>query len=94
MYILFFFIHYQEKFWSLDETEQHLAPIFMVQVWDNDKFSFDDFLGKFYSSLQIKGIHFSPLITLCLGSIGMDHAISRRVARLRPGSLGLNIIWA
>ncbi|KAL4231637.1 hypothetical protein ACF0H5_009217 [Mactra antiquata] len=35
----------KEKFWSLDETEQRLPAIFMVQIWDNDKFSFDDFLG-------------------------------------------------
>ncbi|XP_060557298.1 dysferlin-like isoform X3 [Ruditapes philippinarum] len=35
----------KEKFWSLDETEQRLPAIFMIQVWDNDKFSFDDFLG-------------------------------------------------
>ncbi|XP_052773227.1 myoferlin-like isoform X7 [Mya arenaria] len=35
----------KEKFWSLDETEQRIPPIFTVQVWDNDKFSFDDFLG-------------------------------------------------
>ncbi|KAK3095803.1 hypothetical protein FSP39_019399 [Pinctada imbricata] len=35
----------KEHFWSLDETEQHLQPIMMVQVWDNDKFSMDDFLG-------------------------------------------------
>jgi hypothetical protein len=39
---------YQEKFWSLDETEQRLPAIFMIQVWDNDKFSFDDFLGKHF----------------------------------------------
>ncbi|KAK3589425.1 hypothetical protein CHS0354_020754 [Potamilus streckersoni] len=35
----------KEKFWSLDETEQHLPPILTIQVWDNDKFSMDDFLG-------------------------------------------------
>ena len=35
----------QEHFWSLDETELHLAPTLMIQIWDNDKFSADDFLG-------------------------------------------------
>ena len=56
---LLFFL--QEKFWSLDETEQHLAPIFMVQIWDNDKFSFDDFLGKILSDIEIQvelNVHF------------------------------------
>ncbi len=36
----------KEHFWSLDETEQHLPPILIMQIWDNDKFSADDFLGK------------------------------------------------
>jgi len=35
----------KEKFFSLDATERRVPPVFMVQVWDNDKFSFDDFLG-------------------------------------------------
>ena len=35
----------QEHFWSLDETELQLAPTLMIQIWDNDKFSADDFLG-------------------------------------------------
>ena len=37
---------HQEHFWSLDETEQRLAPKFTCQVWDNDAFSADDFLGE------------------------------------------------
>ncbi len=39
-------IKQKEHFWSLDETEQHLPPILVMQIWDNDKFSADDFLGK------------------------------------------------
>lgn len=35
----------QSHFWSLDETEEHLPPTLVVQVWDNDAFSPDDFLG-------------------------------------------------
>jgi len=35
----------KEHFWSLDETELHLNPLLMIQIWDNDKFSADDFLG-------------------------------------------------
>ena len=37
----------KEHFWSLDETEQHLPAILVIQIWDNDKFSADDFLGRF-----------------------------------------------
>ncbi|XP_067657682.1 myoferlin-like isoform X1 [Haliotis asinina] len=35
----------KEHFWSLDETELHLSPMLSCQIWDNDKFSADDFLG-------------------------------------------------
>lgn len=36
----------QEHFWSFDKAETKLAPRLTLQVWDNDKFSFDDYLGK------------------------------------------------
>ena len=29
----------KEHFWSLDQTEIKLPPVFTIQVWDNDKFS-------------------------------------------------------
>ena len=35
----------QEHFWSLDKTETKLPPKITIQIWDNDKFSFDDYLG-------------------------------------------------
>ncbi|XP_057205584.1 dysferlin isoform X4 [Triplophysa rosa] len=35
----------KEHFWSLDKVETKLPPKLTIQVWDNDKFSFDDFLG-------------------------------------------------
>ncbi|CAF3639300.1 unnamed protein product [Adineta steineri] len=35
----------KEYFWSYDNTELKLPPILNVQIWDNDKFSSDDFLG-------------------------------------------------
>ncbi|XP_078421454.1 myoferlin-like [Cetorhinus maximus] len=31
--------------WSLDETEMKMPPKLILQVWDNDKVSFDDYLG-------------------------------------------------
>ncbi|KAM8924190.1 myoferlin isoform 2-T2 [Pelodytes ibericus] len=35
----------KEHFWSLDKTEFKLPPKLILQVWDNDKFSLDDYLG-------------------------------------------------
>uniref|UniRef100_A0A6I8NEY4 Myoferlin n=1 Tax=Ornithorhynchus anatinus TaxID=9258 RepID=A0A6I8NEY4_ORNAN len=35
----------KEHFWSLDQTEFRVPPRLIVQIWDNDKFSLDDFLG-------------------------------------------------
>lgn len=42
----------KEHFWSLDETENREPPVLMVQIWDNDKFSADDFLGTLELNLQ------------------------------------------
>ena len=30
----------------MDKTENKIPPQLIFQVWDNDKFSFDDYLGK------------------------------------------------
>ncbi|XP_028856711.1 dysferlin isoform X9 [Denticeps clupeoides] len=35
----------KEHFWSLDKAETKIPPKLIVQIWDNDKFSFDDYLG-------------------------------------------------
>ncbi|KAG8435205.1 hypothetical protein GDO86_013229 [Hymenochirus boettgeri] len=35
----------KEHFWSLDKTEFKLLPKLILQIWDNDKFSLDDYLG-------------------------------------------------
>ncbi|XP_066549569.1 myoferlin isoform X3 [Amia ocellicauda] len=35
----------KEHFWSLDKTEFRTPPKLIVQIWDNDKFSLDDYLG-------------------------------------------------
>ncbi|XP_023242600.1 myoferlin-like isoform X2 [Centruroides sculpturatus] len=36
----------KEHFWSLDVTEHHLPPKLILQIWDNDTFSSDDFIGS------------------------------------------------
>ncbi|XP_041442887.1 dysferlin isoform X3 [Xenopus laevis] len=36
----------KEHFWSLDKTENKIPPNLIIQIWDNDKFSFDDYLGS------------------------------------------------
>jgi hypothetical protein len=38
----------KEHFWSYDTTELTIPPVLNLQVWDNDKFSADDFLGKIF----------------------------------------------
>uniref|UniRef100_A0A8D1GHT0 Myoferlin n=1 Tax=Sus scrofa TaxID=9823 RepID=A0A8D1GHT0_PIG len=35
----------KEHFWSIDQTEFRLPPRLIIQIWDNDKFSLDDYLG-------------------------------------------------
>lgn len=40
------FLISQECFWSLDKTEFRIPPKLIIQIWDNDKFSMDDYLGK------------------------------------------------
>ncbi|XP_041424830.1 myoferlin-like [Xenopus laevis] len=35
----------KEHVWSLDATEIKLPPKLVVQIWDNDKFSRDDYIG-------------------------------------------------
>uniref|UniRef100_A0A3P8XR32 Dysferlin, limb girdle muscular dystrophy 2B (autosomal recessive) n=1 Tax=Esox lucius TaxID=8010 RepID=A0A3P8XR32_ESOLU len=39
----------KEHFWSLDKNEIKIPPKLTIQIWDNDKFSFDDFLGNILS---------------------------------------------
>ncbi|XP_077334191.1 dysferlin isoform X5 [Lithobates pipiens] len=42
----------KEHFWSLDKTENKIPPNLMIQIWDNDKFSFDDYLGSLQLDLN------------------------------------------
>ncbi|KAM3862781.1 myoferlin [Diretmus argenteus] len=36
----------KEHFWNLDNTEFRIPPKLIIQIWDNDKFSLDDYLGS------------------------------------------------
>lgn len=36
----------KEHFWSLDETVEKAVPKLKIQIWDNDVFSSDDFIGQ------------------------------------------------
>lgn len=43
----YFFFVKKEHFWSLDKSEFRIPPKLIVQIWDNDKFSLDDYLGVY-----------------------------------------------
>ena len=49
----------------MDTTEERLPPTLVIQVWDNDSFSPDDFLGglEFISTV---GLGYSPDDTLII----------------------------
>ena len=36
----------KEHFYSLTETEHYTLPVLTMQVWDNDTFTPDDFIGE------------------------------------------------
>ncbi|KAJ8264359.1 hypothetical protein GJAV_G00148240 [Gymnothorax javanicus] len=42
----------KEHFWSLDKTEFRIPPRLIIQIWDNDKFSLDDYLGTIELNLR------------------------------------------
>ncbi|XP_065805381.1 myoferlin isoform X2 [Labrus bergylta] len=42
----------KERFWNLDKTEFRTPPKLIVQIWDNDKFSLDDYLGTLELDLR------------------------------------------
>jgi len=42
----------KEHFWSLDKTKQTMPPVFNLQVWDNDLFSANDFIGYMVTDLS------------------------------------------
>uniref|UniRef100_A0A673XXP3 Myoferlin n=1 Tax=Salmo trutta TaxID=8032 RepID=A0A673XXP3_SALTR len=46
----------KEHFWNLDQTEFRTPPKLIVQIWDNDKFSLDDYLG----TVELDLLHLIP----------------------------------
>uniref|UniRef100_A0A8C9IU19 C2 domain-containing protein n=1 Tax=Piliocolobus tephrosceles TaxID=591936 RepID=A0A8C9IU19_9PRIM len=42
----------KDAFWRLDKTESKIPARVIFQIWDNDKFSFDDFLGSLQLDLN------------------------------------------
>ncbi|KAK2494540.1 hypothetical protein MC885_004403 [Smutsia gigantea] len=42
----------QDAFWRLDKTESKIPARVVFQIWDNDRFSFDDFLGSLQLDLN------------------------------------------
>ncbi|XP_067092623.1 myoferlin [Osmerus mordax] len=46
----------KEHFWSLDKTEFRTPPKLIIQIWDNDKFSLDDYLG----TIELNLLHLIP----------------------------------
>ncbi|XP_063717418.1 myoferlin-like isoform X4 [Symsagittifera roscoffensis] len=45
-------VNEKEHFWSLDKTETHLPARLCVQIWDNDLFSSDDYIGQISLPLE------------------------------------------
>ncbi|KAL0992853.1 hypothetical protein UPYG_G00099800 [Umbra pygmaea] len=46
----------KDHFWNLDKTEFRIPPKLIIQIWDNDKFSLDDYLG----TIELDLLHLSP----------------------------------
>ncbi|XP_065152682.1 myoferlin [Paramisgurnus dabryanus] len=46
----------KEHFWNLDKTEFRIPPKLTLQIWDNDKFSLDDYLG----AVELDLLHLIP----------------------------------
>ncbi|KAJ3610380.1 hypothetical protein NHX12_022472 [Muraenolepis orangiensis] len=46
----------KNRFWNLDKTEFRIPPKLIVQIWDNDKFSLDDYLG----TVELDLLHLIP----------------------------------
>ncbi|KAA0718022.1 Myoferlin Fer-1-like protein 3 [Triplophysa tibetana] len=46
----------KEHFWNLDKTEFRIPPKLTIQIWDNDKFSLDDYLG----TVELDLLHLIP----------------------------------
>ncbi|XP_028979153.2 myoferlin isoform X2 [Esox lucius] len=46
----------KDHFWNLDKSEFRIPPKLIIQIWDNDKFSLDDYLG----TVELDLLHLIP----------------------------------
>ena len=74
----------KEHFYNLTKTERRLPPMLTMQVWDNDLFSPDDFLGKHIIMLAVTvdakyGVQMYSGITIIRGSLKKGHLFNPRV---------------
>ena len=53
----------KQHFYSLTKTEVHVPPRFTMQVWDNDLFSPDDFIGELNAQVSIVHVY----VYTCIG---------------------------
>ncbi|XP_061439658.1 dysferlin isoform X3 [Rhineura floridana] len=67
----------KEHFWSLDKTESKVPPQLVLQIWDNDKFSFDDYLGSIQLDLNCM---MKPAKTAEKCTLGLLDSVERMVS--------------
>ncbi|XP_047668037.1 myoferlin isoform X1 [Tachysurus fulvidraco] len=72
----------KDHFWSLDKTEFRIPPKLMIQIWDNDKFSLDDYLG----TVELDLINLIPP-TKTPEKCSLDMLIEQRNRNTPPKSL-------
>lgn len=58
----------KEHFWSYETTEFVIPPILNLQIWDNDKFTPDDFLGECTCLFSVS----SPTKLPSVGALTLD----------------------
>lgn len=83
IYVLLFLsqvvvVRKRESILSLDKTEQKLPAILILQVWDFETLSSDDFLGVWrllhvYTSLSICTVYLTVHVSrVCVGTVELD----------------------
>ncbi|KAG1653027.1 Dysferlin [Nymphon striatum] len=70
-------------FWSLDATELHVQPKISLQIWDNDLFSSDDFIGEIELDLTRMPIPEKSVSRCGLQQLGIEVKDSGRLGDIR-----------